>query len=217
MRIADAHARACPISAIASVPTPAQEVELAGNDDYLVTFQFLANLESVMTGEIVSAVFDSQVHAQTALTELRLRGFDESSISLIAQQDGTASQVEDSREAVTDVIRTTAFGAGAGSLLGIAALAIPGVGPFVAAGAIAASAVPGAAMSGAAVGAAIGGVAGILTAHGVDKGDAHYYQERITTGGIFVSVDTSNAHLRADEVRDILFTAGGQSSTRRHQ
>lgn len=65
-----------------------------------------------MSGNIVSAVFGSQIDAQTALTELRLRGFDESSISLIAQQDGTASQAEDSREAVTDVIKTKSIWGG---------------------------------------------------------------------------------------------------------
>ena len=76
-----------------------------------------------------------------------------------------------------------AGGGVAGALLGVAALAIPGVGPLAAAGAIAASAVPTAAGVGAAAGATAGGLAPMLSDHEVDREDAEYYAERINEGG----------------------------------
>ena len=84
----------------------------------------------------------------------------------------------------------------------------------MAAGAIASTAVPGAALTGAAIGAATGGLAGILTDHGVGEDDARYYEERINSGGIFVSVDTSGGDLSAERARDILYRYGGHSATR---
>jgi uncharacterized membrane protein len=168
-----------------------------------------------MNENLVSAVFDSQGEAERAVSDLRANGVEDSAISLIAQTDGKNTTTDGSgAETATDVIGKTALGAGAGTLLGIAALAIPGVGPLVAAGAIAASAIPAAALTGAAVGAAAGGLAGLLTDHGVDADDAGYSEERVNNGGVFVSVDTRNAGLSSDAARDLLYSAGGHSSTR---
>ena len=168
-----------------------------------------------MNENLVSAVFDDQSEAERAVSELRAAGVSDSAISIIAQQEGKNTTTDGSgTEAATDIIGKTALGAGAGTLLGIAALAIPGVGPLVAAGAIAASAIPGAALTGAAIGAAAGGLAGLLTDHGVDDEDAGYYEDRVNNGGVFVSVDTQDAGLDAQSARDILYNAGGHSSTR---
>lgn len=169
-----------------------------------------------MHQNLVSAVFDSRAEAERAVSELRSAGVSDNAISIIAQHDGHHTTTTDGAgaEAATDVIGKTALGAGAGTLLGIAALAIPGVGPLVAAGAIAAAAVPGAALAGAAVGAAAGGVSGLLTNHGVSADDSSYYEGRINDGGVFVSVDTSDAGLAGDRANDILSRNGGHSSTR---
>jgi hypothetical protein len=168
-----------------------------------------------MNDNLVSAVFDSQAEAERAVSELRANGVGDSAISLIAQTDGKNTSTDGSgAEVATDVIGKTALGAGAGTLLGIAALAIPGVGPLVAAGAIAASAVPAAALTGAAVGAAAGGLSGLLTDHGVDAADADYYSQRVNNGGVFVSVDTGDAGISSEAARDILYRAGGHSSRR---
>ena len=78
------------------------------------------------------------------------------------------------------------------------------MGPFVAAGAIAQSAIGGAAATGAALGAAAGGLTGALTDHGVADEDARYYEERIKTGGVFVSVDTNGAGISANAALDLL-------------
>ena len=166
-----------------------------------------------MNQNLVSAVFDSQSEAERAVTQLRSAGVNDSAISIIAQHDGSTTTTTDGSgaEAATDVIGKTALGAGAGTLLGIAALAIPGVGPLVAAGAIAAAAVPGAALTGAAIGAAAGGLTGLLTDHGVDSDDASYYEERVNNGGVFVSVDTSEAGVSPESAREILLSSGGQN------
>lgn len=169
-----------------------------------------------MQSNLVSAVFDSRSEAERAVSELRSAGLDDQSISIIAQHDGhntTTDGAGTETEAATDVVGKTALGAGAGTLLGIAALAIPGVGPLVAAGAIAAAAVPGAALTGAAIGAAAGGVGGLLTDHGVSREDSTYYEGRINDGGVFVSVDTSNATVTAARVSDVLRRNGGHNSS----
>ena len=168
-----------------------------------------------MNQALVSAVFDNHSEAERAVSELRSAGLDDSAVSMIAQHDGKNTTTDGAGEnAAVDVVGKTALGAGVGTLLGVAALAIPGVGPFIAAGAIASVAVPGAALTGAAVGAAAGGLAGLLTDHGVNKDDAGYYESRISDGGVFVSVDTSNVGLSAAEASDILYRNGGHNSTR---
>jgi hypothetical protein len=76
------------------------------------------------------------------------------------------------------------LGVAVGWLAGIGALAIPGVGPFVAAGPVAA------ALSGAAVGGAVGGIAGTLIGMGIPEYEAKRYEGKVKQGGILISVHT---------------------------
>jgi hypothetical protein len=172
-----------------------------------------------MNQNIVSAVFDSQSEAETAVRELRQAGVRDTALSVIARREGADGDYGDAEthevgEKTEGLIKGALGGAGVGALLGIAALAIPGVGPLVAAGAIATSAIPGAAAIGAGVGAVAGGVTGMLTEHGVSDDDATYYEGRINDGGVFVSVDTSDAGMTRETAEDILYRNGGHSSTR---
>lgn len=169
-----------------------------------------------MRDNLVSAVFDDRTAAERAVTELRNAGINDSQISIIAQDDGNKAVTTDGagEEVAKDVIGTAALGAGVGTLLGIAALAIPGVGPLVAAGAIASAAIPGAALTGAAIGAAAGGITGLLKDHGVGDDDAGYYERSINDGGVFVSVDADGATVDRQTAQDMLYNAGGHSSTR---
>jgi hypothetical protein len=73
-----------------------------------------------------------------------------------------------------------------GWLVGIGALAIPGVGPFLAAGPIMA------ALAGVGVGAAVGGITGALVGFGVPEFEAKRYETRLRTGGILLSVHADN-------------------------
>jgi hypothetical protein len=63
------------------------------------------------------------------------------------------------------------------------------------------------------VGAAAGGLAGLLSDHGVDRDDADYYEQRVNDGGVFVSVNASDAGISPETARDILYRAGGHSSS----
>lgn len=170
-----------------------------------------------MSDKLASAVFDNQMQAEKAVSQLRNAGVSDSSISLIAQrEEGERAIATDGsgEEVAKDVIGTAALGAGAGTLLGIAALAIPGVGPLVAAGAIASTAIPGAALTGAAIGAAAGGLTGLLKDHGVSDEDAGYYEDSINQGGVFVSVNAEDGSLDRQAAEDILYASGGHSSSR---
>ena len=177
-----------------------------------------------MTHHIASAVFDSREEASRALSELRSAGIRDEAISVVGQSDehhaGSARSDLDNDsdggddEAKGDVVKGAAMGAGAGALLGIAALAIPGVGPLAAAGAIASGAIPTAAAIGGGAGLAAGGIGGLLSDHGVDEEDSKYYEDRIHQGGTFISVRGDNSGVSIDEAREILFRNGGHSASR---
>lgn len=171
-----------------------------------------------MQTNIVSAVFDSRGEAERAIQQLQSAGADHNSISIVGQHDAdeagaTDGTVRDGDEP-TSFIAKAAAGSGIGALLGVAALAIPGVGPLAAAGAIAAAAIPGAALTGTALGAAAGGLSDLFSSHGVSREDADYYGERVSNGGVFVSVDTERSGLSRQQAEDILTNAGGHSSAR---
>lgn len=93
-----------------------------------------------------------------------------------------------------------------GLLAGIGALAIPGVGPFIAAGPIMA------ALSGAAVGAAIGGIAGALIGMGIPEFEAKQYEAKIKGGNILISAHTYDGDV-VDRVKGIMKDAGAQDIT----
>ena len=171
-----------------------------------------------MNDNLVSAVFDSHSEAEAAARDLRQAGVPDSALSVIAQRSEDAGDYGDAdtheaKEKGEGALKGALGGAGVGALLGIAALAIPGVGPLAAAGAIASSAIPEAAAIGAGAGALAGGLSGLLKKHGVSDEDASYYEERINSGGVFLSVDASSAGIGSDEVRDILRRNGGHSAS----
>ncbi len=174
-----------------------------------------------MNHNLVSAVFDSHSEAERAITDLRGAGVSDSALSVVHQQDGRAMTSDGSGGTIDEddgnksgLVKGLLGGGAVGAALGIVALAIPGVGPLAAAGAIAGAAIPEGAAIGAALGAAGGGLGGYLSGHGVDDDDARYYEERINTGGVFVSVDTSDSGIDSETAREILYRSGGHSATR---
>ncbi|MEA2553358.1 MAG: hypothetical protein QOJ65_1534 [Fimbriimonadaceae bacterium] len=172
--------------------------------------------------KIVSAVFEDQMQAEQALQQLRANGVPDSSISVVAQHPETidstggvnVQDADDHDNKGSGLAKGAAIGAGTGALFGLAAFFIPGIGPFVTAGALANALgyAGGAAVSGAIVGGTAGGLAGVLMDYGVDKDDAEYYQERIGQGGVFVAVDTAGSPQNEDVIRQVLQSAGGRSS-----
>ena len=162
-----------------------------------------------------SAIFDTQEEAQRAVSDLRSAGVSDSDLSVIAHHGGTTTASTGDGE-ITDehhrnVLRGILGGGALGAGLGIAALAIPGVGPFAAAGAIAAAAAPEAAAIGAGVGALTGTLNEVLTKHGVDDEDAKYYGDRLKSGGVIVTV--SGSSIDSAQARELLYRNGGHNSS----
>lgn len=160
-----------------------------------------------------SAIFDSHAEAERAVNELRRLGVDDNRLSVIAHHGGTTTTTSGSGE-VTDehhrsVLRGILGGGALGAGLGVAALAIPGVGPLAAAGAIAASAVPEAMGIGAAIGAIGGTLNEVLTKHGINDDDAHYYNGRLKDGAVVVTVEDDLAN---QALQDVLYKAGGHNA-----
>jgi len=99
----------------------------------------------------------------------------------------------------------TVLGGGAGLLAGIGALAIPGIGPLVAAGWLVA------ALTGAGVGAAAGGLLGSLTGAGISEADAKTYQEGVSSGGTLVTVRADDG--QAAHVEQVMGMSTGYAGT----
>ncbi|MCG7349996.1 general stress protein [Sphingomonas sp. MJ1 (PH-R8)] len=162
-----------------------------------------------------SAIFDTHAEAERAVSELRTAGVNDTDLSIIAHHGGTTTATSGEGE-ITDehhrnVLRGILGGGALGAGLGVAALAIPGVGPLAAAGAIAASAVPEAMAIGAGLGALTGTFNEVLTKHGVSEDDANYYGGRMKDGGVVVTVGGSG--IDGDRAREILYRNGGHNST----
>ncbi|KHS45863.1 MULTISPECIES: hypothetical protein [Novosphingobium] len=162
-----------------------------------------------------SAIFDNHAQAERAVGDLRGLGVRDSQMSVIAHHGGTTTTRSGDGE-VTDehhrnVLRGIIGGGALGAGLGVAALAIPGVGPLAAAGAIAASAVPEAIGIGAALGAIGGSLNEVLTKHGIDEADATYYNDRMKDGAVLVTVEDDFAD--SNQVTEILHRNGGHNAT----
>lgn len=153
----------------------------------------------------ITALFDTYADAKEAVTRLEAAGVPHSEISIVSN-DATHKQYhethggEDHPGLGTGASLGTLLGGGAGLLAGLGLLAIPGLGPVVAAGWLASTLVG--AGVGAGVGAAAGGLTDSLTHAGVDEVDAHAYAEGVSRGGTLVTVRAEDA--LTTKVADIL-------------
>ena len=147
----------------------------------------------------ISRLYDNYTDAQRAVGDLEAAGVPHSDISIVANNSedwySKDKKVDRDRNGVDDRAEGAGTGAGvgaglggaAGLLAGLGLLAIPGLGPVVAAGWLAATAV------GAAAGAATGGVIGALTQAGISNEDAEVYAEGVRRGGTLVSAKVADA------------------------
>jgi hypothetical protein len=140
---------------------------------------------------VVTHTYDSYDEAARAIDALERAGIPHADITLISgdkTRTGTeATDTDASTGAGTGATIGTVLGGGAGLLAGIGALAIPGVGPLVAAGWLVA------ALTGAGAGAAAGGLMGSLTGAGINEAEARSHAEHVERGGTLVSVRASDA------------------------
>jgi hypothetical protein len=169
-------------------------------------------------GQVISALFDSDDEARQAVSELRSAGVDDASLSLITQRRGTTTTSNPDGDVVDEdhssILRGILGGGVVGAGLGVAALAIPGVGPLVAAGAIAASAVPEAMAIGALAGATFGSIYEVLKKHGVSDEDAEYYGKRLDKKCVLVTVRPQAGSAGSERLQDILYRNGGHNAAR---
>ncbi|MEO8812900.1 MAG: general stress protein [Caulobacteraceae bacterium] len=151
----------------------------------------------------VTRLFDNFAEAQAAVGELEAMGIPHADISVVASNAdgahahrGPLAREDTAREGGEDAGKGAviggSLGAAGGLLAGLGLLAIPGLGPVVAAGWLVSTGVG--ALVGAAAGGATGGLVGALTHAGVDEKDAHVYAEGVRRGGSLVSARVDDAH-----------------------
>src|SRR6266404_4003243 len=157
----------------------------------------------------VFGIARSEAQAITIVERLRAAGFSDNDISVLCPDK--AGTRDFAHEQHTKAPEGAATGAGTGGVLGgalgwmvgIGALAIPGLGPFIAAGPIMA------ALSGAAVGGAVGGVTGALIGMGIPEYEAKRYEGKLREGNILISVHTEDRDERK-VAKEIFQRAGAQ-------
>lgn len=142
----------------------------------------------------IVGLFDTFPHAQNVVEQLINAGIDRSNVSVVSRNRtgmSDASTESSAAEAAgAGAIGGTVLGGTLGLLVGIGALAIPGIGPVIAAGPLAAAL--GSTALGAGIGAAAGGLIGALVGAGVPEEDANMYAEGVRRGGTLVTVNAED-------------------------
>lgn len=150
----------------------------------------------------VFGLFESRVEVENCVDTLKLRGFRNSDISVLMPTEESSKNFAHEKStkapegAATGATGGLALGGALGWLVGAGALAIPGIGPFVAAGPILA------AIAGAGIGGTIGGVTGALIGFGIPEYEAKRYENSVKEGGMLLSVhvDDSDWSSKAKQV-----------------
>src|SRR6266404_837853 len=162
-----------------------------------------------MSKKQVFCIAKSESQAERIVERLQSSGFPNSEISILlpdreGKHDiGHVKATKAPEGATTGATTGGVTGGVIGLLAGIGALAIPGVGPFIAAGPIMA------ALSGAAVGAATGGVVGGLIGLGIPEIEAKRYEEKLKKGNYLLAVHTDESE-DVDRAKHIFKTAGAE-------
>ena len=162
-----------------------------------------------MSKKSVFCIATSGEQAERIVDQLKSANFSNNDITVLFPDKGTTRDFAHEKNtkapegAVTGAGTGGAVGGALGWLAGIGALAIPGVGPFIAAGPILA------ALSGAAIGAAAGGIAGGLIGLGIPEIEAKRYEGKVKAGNLLISVHTENS-AEISRAKDIFTSAGAQ-------
>jgi uncharacterized membrane protein len=165
----------------------------------------------------VTAVFDNTSQAERAVSDLRRRGIPDAQISIVSRRPDEVdvtnrANVKDLDDDTGSRVGKGALaGAGVGTLFGLAAALIPGIGPFITAGTLASvlGATGGAAAAGAIVGGTSGALAGAFTKAGYSKEEAEFYGSTVEKGGVLVAVESDD--VSAERLRTELEQIGGRT------
>src|SRR6202049_72013 len=150
----------------------------------------------------VFGIYKSGAQAVQAVDRISTAGFSNNDISVLLPDTQSSKEFAHEKNTkapegtTTGVTTGGVVGGTLGLLAGIGALAIPGLGPFIAAGPIMAS------LAGLGVGGAVGGLIGALVGMGIPEYEAKRYEGRVKDGGVLLSVhcDTSDEISRAKEL-----------------
>jgi hypothetical protein len=150
----------------------------------------------------VFGIYQTRVQAEHSVDQLLTSGFSNDAISVLLPDNQSSKDFAHEKNTKAPEGTTTGVAAGGvvggtlGLLAGIGVLAIPGVGPFIAAGPIIA------ALAGLGAGGAVGGIIGALVGMGIPEYEAKRYEGLVKEGGVLLSVhcDTSNEISRAEDV-----------------
>ena len=157
----------------------------------------------------VFGIFPDRMSVEKAITELYSAGFRATNISVLMPENlgnkdlGHEKNSKSPEGAATGAVSGAIVGGTLGWLVGIGALAIPGLGPFIAAGPIMA------ALAGLGAGGALGGFTGALVGLGIPEYEAKRYEGRVRNGGILLSVHCDSSEWTAS-AKKILEATGGQ-------
>jgi hypothetical protein len=157
----------------------------------------------------VFGIYKTRSAVESAVESLKAGGFLSSDISVLMPKSDSTQDLAHVKEtkapegATTGGVAGAVIGGGLGWLVGLGALAIPGVGPFIAAGPIMA------ALAGATVGGTVGGVAGALVGMGIPEYEAKRYEGLVKDGGILLSVHSDSSE-ETDRAKKILEQTGAQ-------
>jgi hypothetical protein len=162
-----------------------------------------------MSKKAVFCLVRDEGQAVRIVDDLRSAGFSNNDISVLLPDKGSTREF--AHQKGTKAPEGAVTGAGTGGVLGgvlgwltgIGALAIPGLGPFIAAGPIMA------ALSGAAVGATAGGIVGTLVGMGIPEYEAKRYEGRLREGRVLISVHSENSDERK-RAKEILERGGAE-------
>jgi uncharacterized membrane protein len=165
--------------------------------------------KKIIMSKSVFGIATTQGQAQQIVEQLQSQGFATSEISVLMSDTGGTRDMGHVKAttppdgATTGAATGGATGGVLGLLAGLGALAIPGLGPFIAAGPIMG------ALSGAAVGAATGGIAGGLIGLGIPEIEAKRYEEKLKKGNYLVAVHTDKSE-DVDRAEHIFEDAGAE-------
>lgn len=165
--------------------------------------------ENKKGNKAVFGIFDTRIAVENAVDQLKAEGFRNSDISVLLPtgEETKAFAHEKSTKAPEGAAAGATGGMAVGGILGwlagIGSLAIPGIGPFVAAGPIVG------AVAGAGVGGAVGGLTGALIGYGIPEYEAKRYESFIREGGMLISVHVDDSEWSA-KAKDILETCGAR-------
>lgn len=141
----------------------------------------------------VYGIYQNRLELEEGIESLKSKGFRNTDISILMQENegskdfGVEKSTKAPEGAATGAGTGAVIGGALGWLVGIGALAIPGIGPFIAAGPIVS------ALAGLGAGGALGGIAGTLVGMGIPEYEAKRYDGRIKKGGILLSVHCDNS------------------------